>query len=120
MPSVLADCIAEASDKRCTETTAAYVPRFRYSAQKCKTPMQAQVSMLIKNHQLMVKYDVYHISPTTASSDSTHKPCDQCGLKIPAHQALLHLTRHTSLVTDVDWNKVQRSLVQNSNASTTG
>ena len=44
--------------------------------------MQAQVSMLIKHHQLMVKYDADHISPTTALSDSTHKPCDQCELKV--------------------------------------
>jgi len=43
--------------------------------------MHAQVSMLIKHHQLMVKYDADHISPSTASSDSTHKPCDQCELK---------------------------------------
>jgi len=48
----------------------------------CKTPMQAQVSMLIKHHQLMVKYDADHTSPTTALSDSTHKPCDQCELKV--------------------------------------
>jgi len=44
--------------------------------------MQAQVSMLIKHHQLMLKYDADPSSPTTASSDSTHKPCDQCGLKV--------------------------------------
>ena len=43
---------------------------------------QAQVSMLIKHHQLMVRYDADHISPTTALSDSTHKPCDQCELKV--------------------------------------
>ena len=43
--------------------------------------MHAQVSMLIKRHQLMVKYDADHISPSTAISDSTHKPCDQCELK---------------------------------------
>ena len=43
--------------------------------------MHAQVSMLIKHHQLMVKYDLHHISPSTASSDSTYKPCDQCELK---------------------------------------
>ncbi len=48
----------------------------------CITPMQAQVSMLIKHHQLMLKYDADPSSPTTASSDSTHKPCDQCGLKV--------------------------------------
>ena len=65
----------------CTATTA-YVPRFQYSAQTCITPMQAQVSMLIKCHQLMmVKFDADPNSPTTASSDSTHKPCDQSGLK---------------------------------------
>ena len=43
--------------------------------------MHAQVSVLIKHHQLMVRYDADHISPSTASSDSTHKPCDQCELK---------------------------------------
>ena len=39
-------------------------------------------------------------------------------MQIPAHQALLHLTRDTSFVTDVDWNKVQKADVQNINAST--
>ena len=29
--------------------------QFQYSAQTCKTPMQAQLSMLIKHHQLMLK-----------------------------------------------------------------
>ncbi|KAL3158571.1 hypothetical protein ABBQ38_010789 [Trebouxia sp. C0009 RCD-2024] len=48
----------------------------------CITPMPAQVSMLIKHHQLMLKYDADPSSPTAASSDSTHKPCDQCGLKV--------------------------------------
>ena len=33
-------------------------------------------------------------------------------MQIPAHQALHHLTRHTSLVTDVDWNKLQKTHVQ--------
>ena len=61
----------------------AYAPRFQYSAQMCITATQAHVTMLKK-----------HISPSTASSDSTHK-------------------------TDVDWNKVQRSDVQNSTASDT-
>ena len=45
----------------------------------CITLMHAQVSMLIKHHQLMVKYHADHI-----------------------YQALLHLTRHTSLVTNVN------------------
>ncbi len=44
--------------------------------------MQAQVSMLIKHHQLMWKHDADPSSPSTASSASTHKPCDQCGLKV--------------------------------------
>ena len=44
----------------------------------CTKPMQAQVSMLIKHHQLMVKYDADHTSP------------------------LLCLTRHTNLVTNVN------------------
>ena len=47
----------------------------------CIKPMHAQVSMLIKCHQLMVKYDADHISLSTASSDSTHKLCDRCGLE---------------------------------------
>jgi len=47
----------------------------------CIQPMHAQVSMLIKHHQLMVKYDTDHISPSTASSDSKHKPCDESELK---------------------------------------
>ena len=35
---------------------------FQYSAQMCITPMQAQVSMLMKHHQLMtVKYDADRI-----------------------------------------------------------
>ena len=55
--------------------------QFRYSAQTCITPMQAQMSMLTKQHQLMVKEDADPSSPTTASSDSTHKPCDRCGLE---------------------------------------
>ena len=81
----------------CTGTTE-YVPRFQYSAQMCITPMQAQVSMLIKCHQLMmVKFDADRSSPT-----------------------LLHLTGHTSLVTNVDWKQVHRSVVQNINASTSG
>ena len=72
----------------------AYAPRFQYSAQMCITATQAHVTMLKKHHQLMVRYDADHISPSTASSDSRHK-------------------------TDVDWNKVQRSDVQNSTASDT-
>jgi len=39
-------------------------------------------------------------------------------MQIQAHQPLLHLTRHTSLVTDMDWNKVQKTNVLNINAST--
>ena len=35
-------------------------------------------------------------------------------MQIPAHQALHHLSRHTSLVTDVDWSKVQKTDVQTS------
>ena len=41
-------------------------------------------------------------------------------MQMPAHQPLLHLTRHMSFVTDVDWNQVQRSEVQTINASTSG
>ena len=41
-------------------------------------------------------------------------------MQMPAHQPLLNLTTHINLVTDVDWNQVQRSEVQNSNASTSG
>ncbi len=40
-------------------------------------------------------------------------------LQILAYQPLLHLTRHTNLVTDADWNQVQRSDVHNTKASTT-
>ena len=43
--------------------------------------MHAQVSMLIKHHQLMLNHDADPSSPSTASSDSTHKPCDRCGLE---------------------------------------
>ena len=39
-------------------------------------------------------------------------------MQIPAHQALLHLTQHKSFVTDVDWNKVPKTDVQNINAGT--
>ena len=68
--------------------------QFQYSAQTCITPMQAQLSMLIKHHQLMVKYDAYPSSPTTASSDSTHKPCDRFGLEQSAENtSRLHLLR---------------------------
>ncbi len=35
-------------------------------------------------------------------------------MQIPAHQALHDLTRHTSLVTFVDWSKVQKTDVQTS------
>ncbi len=41
-------------------------------------------------------------------------------MQIPAHQPLHHLDRHTSLVTNVDWNKVQKKDVHNINASTSG
>ena len=44
----------------------------------------------------MLKYDADPSSPTTAASDSTHKPCDQCE------------------------SKYSSSAVQNINASTTG
>ncbi len=68
--------------------------QFQYSAQTCITPMQAQLSMLIKHHQLMVKEDADPSSPTTASSDSTHKPCDRCGLEQSAENtSWLHLLR---------------------------
>ena len=43
--------------------------------------MQAQLSMLIRNHWLMVRY-ADSSSATTASSDSTHRPYGQCGLKL--------------------------------------
>ena len=39
-------------------------------------------------------------------------------MQIPAHQPLLHLIQHTSFVTDVDWNTVQKTDVQNIDAST--
>ena len=35
-------------------------------------------------------------------------------MQIPAYKSSHHLTRHTSLVTDVDWNKVQKTNVQTS------
>ena len=35
-------------------------------------------------------------------------------MQIPAHQSSHHLTRHTTLVTDVDCNKVQKTNVQTS------
>ncbi len=41
-------------------------------------------------------------------------------MQITPHQPLRHLTWHTSLVTDVDWNKVQKTDAQNINASTSG
>ena len=33
-------------------------------------------------------------SPTTASSDSTHKPCDQCGLKVSTALGAEHQCKH--------------------------
>ena len=42
--------------------------------------MQAHVSILIKHCQLL-QYDADPSSPTTASSDLTHKLCDRCVLE---------------------------------------
>ena len=67
------------------------------SNQMCMNTMHAKVSMLISRHQLMVKYDADHISPSSAASDS-----------------------YTSLVTKVNRKKVQHLLVQNSNTGSTG
>ena len=56
--------------------------------------MQAQLSMLIKHHQSMLKYHADPSSPTTALSDSTHKPCDRCGPEQSAENtSWLHLLR---------------------------
>ena len=60
----------------------------------CKTPMQAQVSMLIRHHKLMVKYDANHISQTTALSDLAHKPCDQCVLKVSTELSCADQRKH--------------------------
>jgi len=56
--------------------------QFQYSAQTCQKPTHAQVSILRKHFQLLLKYDADPSSTThTASSDSTHKLCDRCGLE---------------------------------------
>ena len=53
-------------------------------------PVQVQRSYVHKTNACTSEYadqtssvdgDLHHISPSTASSDSTHKPCDQCELK---------------------------------------
>ena len=49
------------------------------------------------------------IRTNASTSDYAQKiSTDDVGMQIPAHQALHHLTRHTSLVTNVDYNNVQR------------
>ena len=80
--------------------------QFQYSAQTCITPMQAQLSILIKHHQSMVKRDADPSSPTTASSDSTHKPCDRCGLEQSAeNKCAEHQCKHklVTLAAYSDW-----------------
>ena len=80
--------------------------QFLYNAQMCITPMQAQVSMLIKHHQLIWKHDADASSPNTASSASTHKPCDQCGLKVStALSCVEHQCKHNwvTLAAYGDW-----------------
>ena len=47
-----------------------------YSAYMCVRPMQAQVSLLVTHHNLMVKYDADSSSSSIASLDSTPKACD--------------------------------------------
>ncbi len=54
----------------------------QYSAQMCITAMQAQVSMLMKHHQLISKYDADPSSPNTVSSASTVS----IGLSCAEHQ----------------------------------
>ena len=45
-------------------------------AYMCVRPMQAQVSLLVTHHNLMVKYDADSSSSSIASLDSTPKACD--------------------------------------------
>ncbi len=47
-----------------------------YSAYMCARPMQAQVSLLVIHHNLMVKCDADSSSSSIASLDSTPKACD--------------------------------------------
>ncbi len=52
--------------------------------------------------QLPVQRSDVHNPDASTSEYAQKTSIDDFGMQIPAHHALHHLTRHTSLVTDVD------------------
>ena len=87
--------------------------------------LHLMITLVHWNHNIRAQLpvqrsDVHHLNASTSEYAQKHQL-----MCIPAHPALHHLTQDTSLVTDVDQNKVQHSDVhkpdvQNVGASTNG